>query len=274
MLITEEKQYVNNIKLNLKQKLQTSCIVTRGCCVSVKCGYLFTDYNGGYEKLVALNSNGNHEYIIDFPNPYNSFDLVFIDDNTVAVTTGYSHGTGVMIIDLPIKQVNMFVELPDTPFGITFDGESLICCSSENGIYMISCSDFSYTNIRNTIVSLHSHDSYVATHGDNIFYTASYEDKVSCLNRHRREIVWVFTNESVLKTPEGIAVDDKGNVFVVRTRSCNIVVISPDGKQYNQIKIFERDFLYPSAIFFDKIRKQILVANEDNFAHLYDVSYF
>lgn len=132
----------------------------------------------------------------------------------------------------------------------------------------------SYINIPNTIVSLHSHDAYFATHGDNIFYTASDENKVSCLNRHRGEILWVFTNESVLETPGGITVDDKGNVFVVGTRFHNIIVISPDGKHYKQIKVFENEFLFPSPIFFDNIRKQILVSNENKIAHLYDVSYY
>ncbi|CAC5401301.1 unnamed protein product [Mytilus coruscus] len=66
ILVTEENQSVNNMQLNFKRKIKTSCVETRGCCVTEKYGYLFTDsqYNG--ENLVAVNSNGKTEYTIEY----------------------------------------------------------------------------------------------------------------------------------------------------------------------------------------------------------------
>ncbi|CAG2244143.1 unnamed protein product [Mytilus edulis] len=110
-ILATVEQSINNIKLNFKRELKTSCKLTRGCCVTAKCRYLFTNYTGGREKLVALNSNGKAEYTINL-NPYSAFDLVCIDDNTVAVTTGHSYGNnGVIIIDLTTKKVKRFVKL-------------------------------------------------------------------------------------------------------------------------------------------------------------------
>ncbi|CAC5401299.1 unnamed protein product [Mytilus coruscus] len=193
ILVTEENLSVNNIKLNFKRKLKTSCVETRGCCVTEKCGYLFTDYKFHGEKLVAVNSNGKTEYTIKLIS-YSSFDLVCIDDNTVAVSTGHSYEKdGVLIIDLTTRKVKRFIELSDSPYGITFDGESLICCCTGNGICRISCTDFNCTNIPNTSVSPLT---YIVAHDDRIFYTAPSENTVSCLNR--RKLVWEFKNESVL----------------------------------------------------------------------------
>ncbi|CAC5401295.1 unnamed protein product [Mytilus coruscus] len=266
ILVTEETRSVNNIQLNFRQKLKTACVETKGCCVTVNSGYIFTDYND--DKLVALNSYGTTEYNIKLTDSYASYNLACIDNNTVAETTGIAEKECVLIIDLTTRKVKRFVELPGTPFGISFDGKSLIYCCSGNYLYMISCLDFSCTNIQNTLMSP---DSYIATHGGKIFYTVPYDSKVSCL--YNGKLVWEFKNESVLKNPGGIAVDDKGNVFVVGIGSKNIVVISTDGKQYKEIQTKKYGLTNPSTIFFDSIRKQMIVSNDDNFAHIYDISY-
>ncbi|VDH91462.1 Hypothetical predicted protein [Mytilus galloprovincialis] len=262
------EQSINNIKLNFKRRLNTSCVSTRGCCVSEKYDYIFTDYRGGREKLVALNSNGKAEYTIIL-NPYSAFDLVCIDGNIIAVTTGYDchANTGVVIIDLTTRKVKRFVKLPHRPYGITFDGKSLICCSHGNVIH-ISIKEFCCTDIPNTFMS---QDSYIAKYGDNIVFSAPEANKVFCLNNGK--LVWEFKNESVLKNPTGISVDDNGNVFVVGMGSQTIVVISPNGKEYKQILTKECGLAVPSKIFVDKIRKQMLVTNNSNFAHIYDISY-
>ncbi|XP_063399481.1 uncharacterized protein LOC134684130 [Mytilus trossulus] len=267
-ILATEEQSINNIKLNFKRKLRTSCNITKGCCVTAKCEYLFTDYNECNEKLVVLNSNGKAVYTIDLSEPYSAFDLVCIDDNIVAVSTGYSNGnTGVIIIDLTTRKVKRFVKLPCTPYGITFDGESVICCSDGNDIH-ISMKDFCCTDIPSPCMS---QDSYIAKQGDNTVYSVPDANKVFCLDEGT--LVWEFKNDSVLKNQGGITVDDKGNVFVVGMSSKNIVVISPDGKQHKEIQIKECGLTEPSTICFDKINKQMLVTNVCNFAHLYDISY-
>ncbi|CAC5401300.1 unnamed protein product [Mytilus coruscus] len=174
-----------------------------------------------------------------------------------------------MIIDLTTRKVKRVVKLPKTPFGITFDGESLICCCSGKDIQMISCTDFSCTNIPKTLMSQYS---YIAIQGDKIVCTVPDDSKVSCLDNGK--LVWEFKNESVLKKPGGITIDDKGNVFVVGMDSKNSLMISPDGKQYKQIQTKEYGLTEPSTIYFDKIRKQLLITNINSFAHLYDVSFY
>ncbi|CAC5389889.1 unnamed protein product [Mytilus coruscus] len=272
ILEVEKGQSVNNIKLNFNQKLETSCDEIRGCGVTVSGGFLFTDYHNIGEKLVVLSADGMHEETIHLSEQYSSFDLVCIDDDTVAVTTGDSYidtEKGLLIVDLTIGNVITAVDLPSIPYGITFDGKSIILCCEGEDLQMISYRDLTISTIPNTLMA---ECSYLATHADKIFYTHASDNRVSCC-LYSGEPVWVFKNERVLKNPRGITVDNKGNVFVVGMDSGNILVISSDGKQYHQIQTKQYGLTKPSAIFYDKIKKRMLVTNKNNFAHLYDISY-
>lgn len=79
---------------------------------------------------------------------------------------------------------------------------------------------------------------------------------------------------SILDHPQGITVDNNRNVFVVGVNTCNVVVISPDGKQCRHILTKEDGLDRPAAIFFDNMRKQLLVTNGIEFANVYNISYF
>lgn len=129
ILEVEKKQSINNIKLNFNQKLETSCDEIRGCGVTTNGGFLFTDYHNVGEKLVVLNADGTPAKTIAFSDQYSSFDLVRIDDETVVVTTEDLYTDtekGLLIVDLTIGNVITVVDLPSIPFGITFDGKSII----------------------------------------------------------------------------------------------------------------------------------------------------
>ncbi|CAC5423578.1 unnamed protein product [Mytilus coruscus] len=100
-ILATEKEDVHNIKLILKQNLKTSCENTTGGYVTDKGTYLFTYYVINEERPVALTAGGKFKCNIPLSNPYSSFELVCIDDNTVAMTTRESNEkTGVIIFDL------------------------------------------------------------------------------------------------------------------------------------------------------------------------------
>lgn len=65
--------------------------------------------------------------------------------------------------------------------------------------------------------------------------------------------------------------ENDGNVFVVGRNTCNVVVISRDGKQCKQILTKENGPDRPIAIFFDKLR--LLVTYLNHFALDFNVSY-
>ncbi|CAG2247774.1 unnamed protein product [Mytilus edulis] len=137
---------------------------------------------------------------------------------------------------------------------------------TEHSFYV---SYYSITTIPNTASSWYS---YVSTHGDKIFFTTPDKETVTCC-LYSGALVWEFKDERVIKSPQGITVDNNGVIFVVGNHSCNVVAISPDGKQCKQILTKKDGLDGPTAIFVDKVRNLLLVTNENRFAYMYDVSY-
>lgn len=266
-------QSINNISVEFKHTLNTKCKWPTGCLINRKGGFLLTDYAPN-EKLVYLNAKFKTEYTIKLSTPYSSFDLSCLDENIVAVTTGHlsdlKQRSGISIIDLTKRKIRKFVDLPGDPYGITYDGKSMICRVKDKDLHVIACDDYRITTIPNTAVRCHS---YVATYADKILYTNPEENKVFCCLFNGTRL-WEFHDKTVLKTPQGITVDDQGNVFVVGRSSCNVLVISPDGKQYKQILNRKNGILGPFSIFCDNFRKQLLVTNQSPAAHLYEITYF
>ncbi|CAC5401312.1 unnamed protein product [Mytilus coruscus] len=148
------------------------------------------------------------------------------------------------------------------------DNEKVIAINNaDKDIHVISCTDYSVTTIPNTVLP---EFSYVSTHADKIFFTNPNKNTVSCCLYSGTQ-VWEFKDENVLNFQS--FVDNNGNVFVNGCSSKNVVVISPDGKQCKQI-LNDNDGLYnPFGNFFDKDRKQLLVANATQFANVYNISY-
>lgn len=85
--------------------------------------------------------------------------------------------------------------------------------------------------------------------------------------------MWEFRDVCILRFPQGITVDINGIIFVLGLESSNMVTISPDGKQCNTILTRRDDLHKPRAIFFDNIRKQLLLTDPTYVAYVYKVSY-
>ncbi|XP_063400223.1 uncharacterized protein LOC134684843 [Mytilus trossulus] len=270
IMVPKAIKSINDVKLELLRKFDTNCNLTTGCCVTNKGEFLFTNYEANNEKVNAINADGEVVYAIPLTDPYSAFDVVSYDGSTLAVSTGCSlTQPGIVFVDLIKRKIKKFIDLPDSPFGITYDGKSLICCVADKNLHVISCTDYSITTIPITASSCYS---YVSTYDDKIFYTNPHKHTVTCRS-YSRELVWEFKDKSVLDRPLGLTVDNNGNVFVVGELSCNIIVISPDGKQCKQILTKKDGLKRTTAIFFDKVRNQLLVTIGTDFANVYDISY-
>ncbi|XP_063400242.1 uncharacterized protein LOC134684863 [Mytilus trossulus] len=270
--ITNTIQSINNLSIALEQKIDTSSKWSRGCTMTQKRGFIFTDYFNANEKLVKLDAQCNTEYIIQLSSPYSAFDVELIDENTVAVTTGKSVGfgkrRGISIVDLTKRNVTKFIDLPNHTYGITFDGIWLICCVEDKDLHMISSIDYSITTVPNTVLPWFS---YVSTYACKIFFTNPNKHTVSCC-LYDGTPLWEFKDENLLKTPCGITVDDKGHIFVVGRDSCNVLVISANGKYIKQILNKEDGLRVPAAIFIDNLEKLLLVTSDQNVAYLYRIA--
>ncbi|CAC5401311.1 unnamed protein product [Mytilus coruscus] len=198
ILVPKVIKVINDVKLKLKRKLKTTYRHTYGCCVTKKAEFLFTNYESDNEQLIAINANGKVDYTIPLNKPYGAYDVACLGDSTVSVSTGYSHTKpGISIIDLTKRKVIKFIGLPGYPYGITYNGKSLICCVEDEDLHVISCTDNAITAIFDTFSP---ECSYVSTHADMIFFTHTATQTVTCCS-YSGASIWEFKDISVLDRP-------------------------------------------------------------------------
>jgi hypothetical protein len=74
----------------------------------------------------------------------------------------------------------------------------------------------------------------VTTFGDKILQTNKINHSVTCYTINGEKL-WEFKDESVLRTPAGVAVDNNCNIYVISHYYNKVIVLSPDGKQWRQL---------------------------------------
>jgi DNA-binding beta-propeller fold protein YncE len=97
--------------------------------------------------------------------------------------------------------------------------------------------------------------SYISSDGNKLFYTSNTET-VSCCDMNGKQI-WTFQDTSLLRSPQGVVVDNQGFVYVAGEKSGNIVVISSDGNSSNEVYQISS----PGAMCYDKNENKILVCH-------------
>lgn len=113
--------------------------------------------------------------------------------------------------------------------------------------------------------------SYIAAFENKLYYTNNDHHTVTCCDMKGTDF-WTFKDTNVLTDPRGITVDNDGNVYVAVYNSHQVIVISSDGKRFLEL-LNEKDGLrFPHVLFFDRSTNQLLVANERDTAHLFQVA--
>lgn len=103
---------------------------------------------------------------------------------------------------------------------------------------------------------------YVAIFGYTMYHTNNKSNSVTCYDLRGTCIVqWSFKNESVLKIPSGIAVDNEGNVYAIGKTFKNVIVLAANGQEYKKI-LYARDGLQDATgLHYKRNTNQLLVAN-------------
>ncbi|CAC5386364.1 unnamed protein product [Mytilus coruscus] len=261
-------EIVDNIRLSLQKKIsisQSNSTCIRGCCISPNEQFLFTD------RFKCCVYELNSECALRntwFVGPTFGYGIVCVDAQTVVISSGiHCFKPGLAILNLKQQKKKTFIELPGRTYGVTKDGQSLFTCVQNHGIYEINLTDFKTIRIIRCDITSSSH---IAVYADKIYYTDNNEDCVICCGRKGSHI-WTFKDVSVLQNPRGIAVDD-GNVFIVGEMTDNVIAISSNGNNYRELLTKNEGLSSPSAIFVDRKKKNILVANTGTKAFLYNFS--
>lgn len=153
------------------------------------------------------------------------FNVTYIDDKTLATTsTGSSKDSrkGVNIIDIDTEKVIKNIPTKYKGYGIIHHNGSLFICASSEGIFKLNLQDCSSTlMIKSDLHSWSDIDIF-----DNImYYTNGGTRTVTSCDMNGKEI-WTFKDESILKFPGGITVDNyRGNVYVACSTLHRVVAI-------------------------------------------------
>jgi hypothetical protein len=219
---------INDIKLTLYSNIKIPKEIShrsRGCVICPNGKMLFTDNNN--QNLVILNNDGTLDKEITC-SPYNSRDVTLIDDSTVAVSTSGD----IRIINIDTKRTVRVIKTTGSCYGIAYHKGTLLLCEKSKRLIKIELSDGRITTLAKD-VKLPA-GSFVTTFGDKIFQVNKINHSVTCYTINGEKL-WEFKDESVLRTPICVAVDNNCNIYVTSYYYSKVIVLSPDGKQWRQL---------------------------------------
>ncbi|CAC5369090.1 unnamed protein product [Mytilus coruscus] len=269
------KQIINDMNLILQKKIISEATLVRGCCMSRYGELLFTDHV--YKRLLCkISSDGTLKYSMRL-DPGDGFDITFVDEKTVAITSivytsvaeqRFRFKEGVTIINLKNGRKTQFIELPGRTYGITCYHDSLFVCVKGCGIFKVDTVDYTSSHVIKCDLPWLS---YVSVFNDKIYYTNDNEHSVLCCD-HNGSLIWTFKNDSVLRLPRGIVVDNDGTVFVTGELSSNVVIISKDGKHHKEILTKQDGIIAPFAICLNNVKRELLIANSEKIFFLFNIT--
>ncbi|XP_052065988.1 centromere protein F-like isoform X1 [Mytilus californianus] len=262
LMIPVPAKSIDALTLTLVQSINTYSEIVRGCTMLPDGRMVFTCYFPGY--VTVVNQDGSKDFEIKSGN---ACDVIHLGDYIIAVSSSY-YSHGIHLVDIKLKTIKKTLHIGSSNDGIVLHDKDLIYCGGAQGLKKLSLRDDSVSTIINSKLSV---CSYVTTFNDTIIFTNNDTNIVTCASM-QGQVKWKFKNESILKFPFGISVDNDGNVYVIGRDSCNVVVISPDGKRHRQILSANEGLRNPSVLHYDLVTNKLLVANLRERAFLYDVS--
>ena len=259
---------VDNIQLNLKQKINTKGGSIRGCSLLTDGRMVLSSYSNNIVRFI--NKDGVELFQIGKDKTGSrTYDTVYIkDNNNVAVSSGGRGKKCITIIDIEKKEIMTTISMDTGINSMAVTGRTIYYCAKDKGLKMINLSNKSVSDVINSEMS---GLDYVATSRDKLYYTNYNTHTVICCDLHGTT-QWEFNDQRVLQRPCGISVDNEGNVYVVGNSSKNVVVISSDGQRHRQLLSNKDGLVSPLVLDYDRSTNKLLVVNERDTAFLFDVT--
>ena len=172
---------VENIQLNLKQKINIKGTDITGCSLPPDGRMVFSCYSSSIVRFI--NKEGIELFQIGRDKiGSDTFDTVYIKDtNSIAVSSGWGGNACITIIDIESQKVMTTILMDTWINGMAVRGRTIYYCTSGKGLKMLNLSDRSVSDI---ISSDMSNVCYVATSGEKLYYTNISTHTVTCCDLH------------------------------------------------------------------------------------------
>ncbi|XP_052106751.1 uncharacterized protein LOC127739181 [Mytilus californianus] len=164
-------------------------------------------------------------------------DACFVRNNTVAVTLGSEYQTA--LVDIEKNTIIQTIKLSHSCCGVASDGQILMISNAEKST-IVNLNDVSQTILEGVGIT------GISLFGGNIYGTVFSDNKVCCY-KETGEPLWTFQHHDI-DSPEGIALDKYGFVYITSRGNNNFVVVSPDGKTCKKILSEADGINYPVNI--------------------------
>ena len=255
---------IHDINLVLLRKNERLCNQITGCTITPNGTFICADY--GTKGLHILNEDWTSDNLDTKLHAIKyAFDVTCIDDTRLAISNGDHHQ--ISILNIASKKIEKLINTSHWCYGITQNEGSLLLCEGSRGISRVHV----YDNSISLLVKQETFPdgAYAITCGDNIYHTNT-SNTVSC-HKINGDKLWEFQDVAIIREPRGVAVDKDLNVYVASEGNNCVVLISPDGKRCKTV-LEKSDGIYrPTAIYFDKVKNNLVVCNENGTAFLYKV---
>lgn len=256
----EQTNNIDNITARLQQTIKTTATKVRGCCILSDGRMAFTCYER--YNLILINVDGSNAFEVAIPGAYDVAKGA--TDNTVIVSSSDILKSGISIVDIQDKEIRKFIYVDSQCYSLAERNGHVICCSL-SGMKMLNL----HTEVISTITTEGvSSTSYIDTNGKNICFTSYCGYSVTCCD-FQGVIKWTFEESTILKNPRGISVDNDGFVYVISKYS--VILISPCGKQHKTLLSSSDGLCEPQALYYDKTRDILLIAQIKDKAFLYKI---
>ena len=172
---------VENIQLNLKQKINTKGRDIRGCSLLPN-GRMVFSCNSSH-TVRFINKEGVELFQIGKDKTGSrTYDTVYIkDNNSVAVSSGWGSKRCITILDIESQKGMTTIPMDTCIGGMAVRGRTIYYSTWYKGLKMLNLSDRSVSDIISSdMVGVH----YVATSGDKLYYTNIITNTVTCCDLH------------------------------------------------------------------------------------------
>lgn len=266
-ILTSVVRSFDDIKFKQIKTINIESRKVTGCAILPDGRMAFTEYEG--MRLLILKEDGNLDFEIPLKGS-NTFDVTVVDVATVAVSSGSpvrSYAPCIQIIDIESRKHTKTIDTTAWSYGIMCADENFVFCGYKpTGIHKIDLKTNQKSFINSTI-PLNTW-SYITYFKKKLYVTIDRNHTVTCCDE-KGNVIWTYTDKTILDTPRGITVDNNGNLFVCCV-SNHVLMISSDGKRAKPILDTKDGLNRPTAIHYDRSTHRLLVANIDGTAVLYD----
>lgn len=266
---TGKTKSIGDIGVKLLNTIDTKGDSIMGCDFLPDSKMVFSNYSmpSNTDFIVVIDSNGSLLSKISV-DPNYAFDVAALDEKNVVVTSPKTNDPRIIFIDIYSKAVTK-IETECICESMTFINGNFLSISPEKGIRNINAKN---GRIMSTIDNCLPNFASITSLKSKIYFCDPVKNVISCCNMVGTTI-WSFTDDTIIKKPQGIAVDGMGNAYVTNQDLNNVIVISPDGNQ-SKLLLSQSDGLEnPKAIQYDRKRDRLLVANKTMKAFLFDISH-